>query len=133
MSLLNSPDPAVREAVVQQDLGNVLHPIVQHKVLETKQMVVTRSEGHGNVTLGFDAEEWLILRLPRNSPTRSCGDRDTRNVPKPFTARMMGGNAVRQFTIDPRRLHKLFASCPAFRRMTASGITGGWSGRRERS
>ena len=29
MSLLNSPDPAVRAAVVQQDLGNVLHPIVQ--------------------------------------------------------------------------------------------------------
>ncbi|HEX3415426.1 MAG TPA: hypothetical protein VHT21_03325, partial [Stellaceae bacterium] len=25
MSLLNSPDPAVRAAVVQQDLGNVLH------------------------------------------------------------------------------------------------------------
>jgi hypothetical protein len=45
MSLLNSPDPAVRAAIVQQDLGNVLHPIVQHKALETKQMVVTRSEG----------------------------------------------------------------------------------------
>jgi len=28
MSLLNSPDPAVRAAVVQQDLGNVLHPTV---------------------------------------------------------------------------------------------------------
>jgi adenosylmethionine-8-amino-7-oxononanoate aminotransferase len=45
MSLANSPDPAVREAVVQQDLGNVLHPIVQHKVLETKQIVVTGGEG----------------------------------------------------------------------------------------
>jgi taurine-pyruvate aminotransferase len=30
---------------VQQDLANVLHPIVQHKVLETKQMVVTGGEG----------------------------------------------------------------------------------------
>ena len=39
MSLANAPDPALREAVVQQDLGNVLHPIVQHKVLESKQMV----------------------------------------------------------------------------------------------
>jgi hypothetical protein len=38
----------VRAAVVQQDLGNVLHPIVQHKALETKQMVVTRSEGSTN-------------------------------------------------------------------------------------
>lgn len=45
MSLSNSPDPAVREAVVQQDLGNVLHPIVQHRTLETKQMVVTGGEG----------------------------------------------------------------------------------------
>jgi adenosylmethionine-8-amino-7-oxononanoate aminotransferase len=45
MSLSNSPDPAVREAVVQRDLGNVLHPIVQHRTLETKQMVVTGGEG----------------------------------------------------------------------------------------
>ena len=45
MSLCNSPDLALREAVVRQDLGNVLHPIVQHKTLETKQMVVTGGEG----------------------------------------------------------------------------------------
>jgi hypothetical protein len=29
MSLLNSPDPPLRAVVVQHDLGNVLHPIVQ--------------------------------------------------------------------------------------------------------
>src|SRR3984885_1887548 len=45
MSLSNSPDPAVREAVVQQDLGSVLHPIVQHRALETKQMVITGGQG----------------------------------------------------------------------------------------
>src|SRR4051812_31872313 len=45
MSLTNAPDPALREAVVQQDLGNVLHPIVQHKVLESKQMVITGGQG----------------------------------------------------------------------------------------
>ena len=45
MSLTNTPDPAVRQAVVKQDLGSVLHPIVQHKVLETKQMVVTGAQG----------------------------------------------------------------------------------------
>ena len=28
MSLPDSPDPALREAVLQRDLGNVLHPIV---------------------------------------------------------------------------------------------------------
>jgi adenosylmethionine-8-amino-7-oxononanoate aminotransferase len=45
MSLTNAPDPAIRQAVVKQDLDNVLHPIVQHKVLENKQMVVTGAQG----------------------------------------------------------------------------------------
>lgn len=45
MSHTNSPDPAVREAIVRQDLENVLHPIVQHKVLEARQMVVTGGQG----------------------------------------------------------------------------------------
>src|ERR1700682_3309531 len=31
MTLANEPDVAAREAIVQKDLGNVLHPIVQHK------------------------------------------------------------------------------------------------------
>jgi taurine-pyruvate aminotransferase len=57
MSLLNSPDPAVREAIVRQDLGNVLHPIVQHKVLETKQTVVTRAEG--STIIDADGTEYL--------------------------------------------------------------------------
>jgi taurine-pyruvate aminotransferase len=45
MSLTNSPDPALREATVQQDLRSVLHPIVQHKVLESKQIVVAGAQG----------------------------------------------------------------------------------------
>jgi adenosylmethionine-8-amino-7-oxononanoate aminotransferase len=45
MSLTNAPDPAIRQAVVRQDLENVLHPIVQHKALEAKQIVVTGAEG----------------------------------------------------------------------------------------
>src|SRR5579862_2167329 len=57
MSLSNAPDPALREAVVQQDLGNVLHPIVQHKVLETKQMVVTG--GEGSTIVDADSTEYL--------------------------------------------------------------------------
>ena len=52
MSLTNTPDPAIREAVVRQDLKSVLHPIVQHKTLETKQFVVT---GGQNSTV-FDAD-----------------------------------------------------------------------------
>src|SRR5215469_4624408 len=57
MSLLNSPDPAVREAVVEQDLGNVLHPIVQHKVLETTQIVVTGAQG--STIVDADGTEYL--------------------------------------------------------------------------
>ena len=45
MSLLNTPDPALRAAVVEQDLRSVLHPIVQHKVLESSQMVVAGAQG----------------------------------------------------------------------------------------
>ena len=45
MSLANSTEPSIREAFVRQDLANVLHPIVQHKVLEKKQMVVAGGEG----------------------------------------------------------------------------------------
>ena len=52
MSLTNSPDPAIREAVVRQDLDHVLHPIVQHKTLETKQFVVTGGQG----STVFDAD-----------------------------------------------------------------------------
>jgi taurine-pyruvate aminotransferase len=57
MSLTNAPDPAMREAVVQQDLANVLHPIVQHKVLESKQMVVTG--GQGATIYDADGTEYL--------------------------------------------------------------------------
>ena len=57
MSHTNSPDPALREAVVRRDLDNVLHPIVQHKVLESKQMVV--SGGVGSTIFDADGTEYL--------------------------------------------------------------------------
>src|SRR5690349_25020790 len=57
MSLPNTPDPAVREAIVRQDLDSVLHPIVQHKVLETKQMVV--ATGEGSTVVDADGTEYL--------------------------------------------------------------------------
>src|SRR5437764_13951741 len=57
MSLPNTPDPAVRDAVVRQDLGNVLHPIVQHRALEGKQMVVTG--GSGSTVVDADGTEYL--------------------------------------------------------------------------
>ena len=40
MTLANEPDITARNAIVQRDLGNVLHPIVQHKQLERQQLVI---------------------------------------------------------------------------------------------
>src|SRR4051812_1051894 len=57
MSLTNAPDPAIRQAVVQQDLKNVLHPIVQHKALEAKQIVVTGAQG--STIVDADGTEYL--------------------------------------------------------------------------
>ena len=57
MSLTNAPDPAIRQAVVKQDLANVLHPIVQHKMLEHHQMVVV--SGQGSTVMEADGTEYL--------------------------------------------------------------------------
>ena len=43
--------------MVRQDLKNVLHPIVQHKSLETKQMVVTSA--HGSTIYDADGTAYL--------------------------------------------------------------------------
>ena len=57
MSMTNAPDPAIREATVQKDLDNVLHPIVQHKTLETKQTVV--AGGQSSTIVDADGTELL--------------------------------------------------------------------------
>ena len=57
MSLSNSPDPELRRAVVRQDLDNVLHPIVQHKLLEEHQMVVVGAQG--STIVDADGTEYL--------------------------------------------------------------------------
>ncbi len=41
----STPDPVFRQTVVRRDLDNVLHPIVQHRSLEAKQIVVTEAQG----------------------------------------------------------------------------------------
>jgi taurine-pyruvate aminotransferase len=45
MSATNQPDPEARRRVVEQDLSNVMHPMLQHKALERTQMVVTGAQG----------------------------------------------------------------------------------------
>jgi adenosylmethionine-8-amino-7-oxononanoate aminotransferase len=57
MSLTNAPDPELRRAVVKQDLENVLHPIVQHKVLEQHQMVIVSAQG--STVMEADGTEYL--------------------------------------------------------------------------
>jgi len=70
--------------------------------------------------LGFDAEERLIQKLPQDFAAKvvwgsrypqhdatSAWDALARlreaNVPEPLIARMMGGNAARQFAVEPLR------------------------------
>ena len=74
--------------------------------------------------LGFDAEERLIQKLPQDFAAKvvwgsryphhdatSAWDALARlreaNVPEPLIARMMGGNAARQFAVKP--LHEVAA------------------------
>lgn len=72
----------------------------------------------GNVMLGFDAEERLIRKLPQDfahkivwgsryphhdatSGWDALAQLRDANVPEPMIAQMMGGNAARQFAIEP--------------------------------
>lgn len=48
---------ASREAVVRQDLGNVMHPLVQHRALEQKQMVIVTA--HDSTIVDADGREYL--------------------------------------------------------------------------
>ena len=57
MMLANDPAFQARDAVVQRDLGNVLHPIVQHKQLERQQLVVAGA--HGSTIVDANGTEYL--------------------------------------------------------------------------
>src|SRR5262245_27543252 len=46
-----------RKAVVQQDLGNVLHPVVPHHQLEAEPLVIV--EGRGSTVVDADGTEYL--------------------------------------------------------------------------
>jgi taurine-pyruvate aminotransferase len=55
MTLVNEPDSTARNAIVQRDLSNVLHPIVQHKQLERQQLVVVGA--HDSTIVDADGTE----------------------------------------------------------------------------
>ena len=58
---MTSPDVATtvaeRKAVVQQDLQNVLHPVVPHRQLESEPLVIVR--GRGSTVVDADGTEYL--------------------------------------------------------------------------
>lgn len=66
MTSLAVSDPVNRDAVVQQDLGSVLHPAVQHKLLEQQQLVVvsakdsTLVDANGTEYLDAMAGLWCV-------------------------------------------------------------------------
>ena len=96
-----------------QEASTRVIPLLHHYPVSTEPEEMWE---HGNVMLGFDAEERLILKLPQDFAAKvvwgsryphhdatSAWDALARlrgaNVPEPLIARMMGGNAARQFAI----------------------------------
>jgi hypothetical protein len=92
-------------------------PLLHHYPVSTEPEELWE---HGNVMLGFDAEERLIQKLPQDFAAKvvwgsryphhdatSAWDALARlreaDVPEPLIARMMSGNAVRQFAVEPLR------------------------------
>jgi hypothetical protein len=92
-------------------------PLLHHYPVSTEPEEMWE---HGNVMLGFDAEERLIQKLPQDFAAKIIwGSRyphhdatsawdaiaklQNAEVPAPLIARMMGRNAADQFGIEPVR------------------------------
>ena len=107
----------MQEVLEKMEASTRVIPLLHHYPVSTEPEEMWE---HGNVMLGFDAEERLILKLPQEfahkvvwgsrypqHDTTSAWDAlarlRTANVPEPLIARMMGGNAARQFAIEPLR------------------------------
>src|SRR3954447_4230616 len=105
------------EVLEKMEASTRVIPLLHHYPVSTEPEEMWE---HGNVMLGFDAEERLILKLPQDfankvvwgsryphHDTTSAWDALSRlreaNVPEPLLARMMGGNAVRQFVVESLR------------------------------
>jgi hypothetical protein len=107
----------MQEVLEKMEASTRVIPLLHHYPVSTEP---EETWEHGNVMLGFDAEERLILKLPHDfadkvvwgsryphHDTTSAWDALTRlrsaNVPEPLIARMMGGNAAQQFGVEPFR------------------------------
>ena len=107
----------MQEVLEKMEASTRVIPLLHHYPVSTEPEEMWE---HGNVMLGFDAEERMIQALPQDFADKvvwgsryphhdatSAWDALARlraaNVPEPLIARMMGGNAARQFAIEPRR------------------------------
>jgi predicted TIM-barrel fold metal-dependent hydrolase len=107
----------MQEVLEKMEASTRVIPLLHHYPVSTESEEMWE---HGNVMLGFDAEERLILRLPQefahkvmwgsrypHHDTTSAWDAIAKlrsaNVPDELIAPMIGGNAARQFAIEPLR------------------------------
>jgi predicted TIM-barrel fold metal-dependent hydrolase len=107
----------MQEVLEKMEASTRVIPLLHHYPVSTEPEEIW---ARGNVMLGFDAEERLILKLPQDfahkivwgsryphHDTTSAWDALARlrgaNVPEPLIARMMGGNAAQQFAVERLR------------------------------
>jgi len=107
----------MQEVLEKMEASTRVIPLLHHYPVSTEPEEVWE---HGNVMLGFDAEERMIQKLPQDFAGKvvwgsryphhdatSAWDALARlraaNVPEPLIARMMGSNAARQFAVEPLR------------------------------
>jgi uncharacterized protein len=107
----------MQEVLEKMEASTRVIPLLHHYPVSTEP---EETWEHGNVLLGFDAEERMIQKLPQDFAGKvvwgsryphhdatSAWDALTRlrgaGVAEPLIARMMGGNAARQFAIEPLR------------------------------
>ena len=96
-------------------------PLLHHYPVSTEPEEMWE---HGNVMLGFDAEERMIQRLPQHfaakvvwgshypqqdttSGSEAIATLARANIDESTLAQMMGGNAARQFGIQLRQASRL--------------------------
>jgi predicted TIM-barrel fold metal-dependent hydrolase len=105
----------MQEVLEKMEASTRVIPLLHHYPVSTEPEAMWE---HGNVMLGFDAEERLIQKLPQDFAAKivwgsryphhdatSAWDAMARlraaKVPETLIARMMGQNAVDQFGIEP--------------------------------
>jgi taurine-pyruvate aminotransferase len=61
MTLGNETENAARAEIVDRDLSNVLHPILPHRQLERRQLVVAKAENSTIVDADGTETRWMVF------------------------------------------------------------------------